>query len=144
MTDLPVVVDVLLVAGALATALAAITATAVKAFRAVRSIDEHFRRRETDRIEDAAGRLIDRATAAFGRQLSELGDRIESIDRRSREDDDRRSRALGEWELWRAGVDYRLDLLDAGRRFPMGDAGVAALRAADATSSTSRDSEGRE
>lgn len=116
MTDLPVVVDVLLIAGALATALGAIAAIAVKALRAVRTIDEHFRRRETDRIEQAASRIVDQAAKALGGRLDGLAAMVEQIDRRHRDDDRRRAVELADWELWRAGVDSRLDLLDDGVR----------------------------
>jgi hypothetical protein len=112
MTDLPLVVDVLLIAGALASALAAIATIAVKALRAVRTIDEHFRRRETDRIEQAASRIVDQAANALGGRLDALAAMVEGIDRRSREDERRRAVALADWELWRAGVDSRLDLVD--------------------------------
>lgn len=118
MSDLPLAVDVVLVAGAVATALSGLAVLGVKTFRAARAVDEHFRRRESERIEQAAGRLIDKAASALGSQLTELGDRIEGLDRRWREDNATRARQVGEWELWRAGVDSRLDMLDAGRRFP--------------------------
>lgn len=112
MRDLPLVVDVLLVAGALSTALGAIAAIGVKALRAVRNIDEHFRRRETDRIEQAASRIVEQAAQALGGRLDQLAATVDAIDRRQRDDDRRRSAELASWEMWRAGVDGRLDLLD--------------------------------
>lgn len=101
---------------AIVTALGVIAAGATKAYKVIRAIDERFKTREVDRIARVAGGLIDQAARQFGSRLDALGDEIRT-DREQRADDrERGSRIVGEWEVWRAGVDSRLDLLETRPR----------------------------
>lgn len=114
--DLPQLVRLALVAAALVGALGAVAAGTVKVYKVVRAVDEHFKSRESDRIEAAASRLIDQAAGVIGNRLDGLADQIRA-DRQQRLEDRRQGTELvAEWEMWRAGIDARLDQLEEHRR----------------------------
>lgn len=111
---------------AIVTALGVIAAGATKAYKVIRAVDERFKTREVDRIARVAGGLIDQAARQFGSRLDVLAGEIRTDRDQRAEDRQRGSAIVGEWELWRAGVDGRLDLLEMRPACAGHDVGPAA------------------
>lgn len=95
---------------AIVTALGIIAAGAVRLYRVLKGISDRFKTREVERIARIASGLIDQAASQLGGRLDDLAGEIRA-DREQRAEDRRQGSAIvGEWELWRAGADARLDM----------------------------------